>query len=323
VDNTGALTMNANTILNKVGSGTWTQTGTTTANSNTTLRVGTATETGGTWNQNADAGRTAVTYLDASVAAASANLIIDVRADGGSDSSIVNLNANSNIRVNPLDALDTVTVNDRHNVRNITVDEAAAGVAQVVLGAGDPFGIGAGGTVLVQVYSGGTTSGSAPSRADTEALWVDIAVGYYAGGNGITTNEVTDPSVNGLAMLLLTDDNGASYNGLIENILGDVNADFFVDGSDISVILAHQDTTPGTLGGEGSYTLYTWQEGDINGDGAVDGADLATALANQDQGYNPGTGSGVAAVQTPEPASFALLGLGGMLLLGRRRKQSR
>jgi len=65
--------------------------------------------------------------------------------------------------------------------------------------------------------------------------------------------------------------------------------------------------------GSNGQTLAT---GDITGDGLVNGQDLAILAANFGAGAAalPGQGSAV-----PEPTSLALLGLGGLALLRRRR----
>jgi len=321
----GTLNNTAGGTITKTGAGALTISGPQTHGTNAILQVGGS--SGGVLNMNSQPGSSSVTFGDSTFSQAKGNLTLKVKASGGSDSSIANLNAHTHTYVNPVNPGDTITVNDTHTLKMIDVDTSAAGTAKLVLGAGDPLGIGAGGTVRVDVYSGGTANGNAPARTDTESLWLQVSGGYYFSGNGITTNQVTTAE-NGLALIRV--DNGFAAAGqdafgaiadtLIEAIKGDVNGDFQVTGADVARVLAHQDTVAGTLTGEGVYTLYTWLEGDFNGDGEVTGADVTIVLANQDKSYSPGNGGagfgGLSVSGVPEPGTFALVlsGLGAMVL---------
>ena len=82
---------------------------------------------------------------------------------------------------------------------------------------------------------------------------------------------------------------------------GDANGDTYVDDDDLSLLLASWGTDT------------DWANGEFSGTPPVDDDDLSLLLANW-------TGAPPAPISVPEPASAALLVLGGLAVLRRRRK---
>ena len=89
-------------------------------------------------------------------------------------------------------------------------------------------------------------------------------------------------------------------------VIGDADFDGDVDIADLSLLADNWDASVG----------MTWSDGDFDDDGDVDIEDLSLLASNWEAGV-PAT-----AAHIPEPATIGILALGGVLLLGRRRRQT-
>jgi len=139
--------------------------------------------------------------------------------------------------------------------------------------------------------------------------WWDGHVTGYAldVAAGTATYSVTDTSTPGADGRTGAHLIAAEFKALAVDptLPGDADDSGFVDDDDLAVLLSNWEQDPGTI--------TTWELGDFTEDTDVDDDDLAVLLGNWTGPAPPG-GAAV-----PEPATLALLGLGGLAMLRRRK----
>ena len=168
-------------------------------------------------------------------------------------------------------------------------------------------------------YNGGAWNGSTGISSSTAA-----ADSTHLTAIGVILNDVGGATLYGATGSLNSTFDGATP--VLDDVLamytyyGDANLDGAVDGSDYTLIDA---------GFNGHLT--GWYNGDFNYDGVVDGSDytlIDNAFNNQGAtlGSNPAAlvASSTAQIAgtsaVPEPASLGVLAIGGLSLLGKRRR---
>lgn len=154
--------------------------------------------------------------------------------------------------------------------------------------------------------TGGTldvTNNKITFASETEADIMALVTNAYNSGAwdqpGITSSSLTSGLAVGVADTVEGVIAGYTY-------AGDANMDGAVNVSDLSILGANYGASSGAL----------WSTGDYNYDGAVNVSDLSILGANYDSDLFAG---GSAMTIVPEPATLALLAIGGVALIRRRQ----
>ncbi|HVT79967.1 MAG TPA: autotransporter-associated beta strand repeat-containing protein, partial [Phycisphaerae bacterium] len=175
----------------------------------------------------------------------------------------------------------------------------------LLLGAGDPSG--------PQITS--STVNNNTSSFPTFIVAFDIDAVF---GGGVTG----DGSGAGSSLGAYTDNQVVTQPGTIMVKYGyytDIDFSGKVDAGDINLVLgALGSTSPGLSNPGLSYLL-----GDVDYSGKVDAGDINLVLGMLGAGSGGANGNPLGVSSVPEPASAALLACGGLLLLGRRRREVR
>ncbi|XAL99913.1 PEP-CTERM sorting domain-containing protein [Phycisphaeraceae bacterium D3-23] len=174
-------------------------------------------------------------------------------------------------------------------------------------------------SATTQIELGGTTAGSqhdqinnAKSTALGGTLDIQLINGFAPdAGDTFDIFNLASSTGTFADMLLPTLDSGLGWHlgklytdgELHVELAGDLNQDGFVGAEDLDILLANW--------GE-SVLAFDYSAGDASGDGVVGQADLAIVQAH--------FGAGAPGGNVPEPGSAALLALGAMALMRRRRR---
>jgi PEP-CTERM motif-containing protein len=181
---------------------------------------------------------------------------------------------------------------------------------------GDPQNVTTGFEFAIPLAAIGNPTGDIKVTAFINGAGHDFASNQFSGAGILGVNPGTDGAGNfvnpapgvdvfGIDLSTIAGDQFVTISQGGGLLLGDYNGDGFVGVDDLNLVLINWNTlvTPGNLA-----------VGDGDGSGFIGVDDLNIVLINWNNGTPPASGAAI-----PEPASLALLGLGGMAMLRRRR----
>jgi len=204
--------------------------------------------------------------------------------------------------------LELVQVGRNESNCTLTIEDGGMVMAEMVVLSRD-----SGTNNLLRMGRGGILAIEGTGKTTTGQFWTTNGTGemqYNPSGDGTTWLNITGATGGGVDYTLAdgTDDlAGYSVLTMAEpatDVPGDADSSGFVDDDDLAILLSNWEQDPGTI--------TTWELGDFTEDTDVDDDDLAVLLGNW-------TGAPPAGAAVPEPATLALLGLGGRAMLRRRR----
>jgi hypothetical protein len=167
-----------------------------------------------------------------------------------------------------------------------------------------------GGSDLLAVNGNLTLGGGTLAILSQEATG-PASLGYYPviSYSGVLTGSTSGivlPAASGNVVYTLDTTHDAGFVDVHRGFIGDATDDGTVDVNDVNVVLSHLGTT-----------TSSWSLGNFDGAATIDLTDLNDVLNRMGTSVPVGAVS----VETPEPASLGVAGLGTALLIVRRRRQ--